>query len=118
MCAYCVDFFAEGEVPGMGCIVDLLLMAFAAGYRHPLRVAWPSNQSGMSLVDLPHSIEAIMAGSAGQVVGGGQGNFAMATRAAECFGCDRYRLGSGSFLRFRRGSVFGAAAAQQEENNE
>ena len=64
-----VDFFAKGEMQGMGRIRYLLGMACAAGRCHVCRVSGLSYQVGVSFIDLPFIIETAMAGYAGQIVG-------------------------------------------------
>ena len=118
MCPDRVDFFAEGEMQGMGRVGYLPGMAFAAGRRHVCRVAWLDNQTGMGLVDLPFRIEAVMTGNAGQGVGRIELDFAMTPCATGYSGWGRYWLGGGSFWRFWNISFLATATAQQQENNE
>ncbi len=89
-----IDFFAKGEMQGMGRVGYLPGMACAAGSCHVHGVGRFSYQTGVGFIDLPFIVEAAMAGGAGQVVGRIEFDRFVATCTAGCFGSDRCQLGS------------------------
>jgi len=112
-----VDFVMEGEMQGLRRFFELLGMTAAAGYRHVRRMGGPGDQSGMGLLDPAFIVKALMAGYAGQVVGGIQLDVVMAADATDFSGRRHCGLGRGRSLSFWR-SLLGTATAQKQENNE
>ena len=116
MAADCVDLVFLSEMEGMRGVRCLLLVAFAAGCGHMLRVAWPANQAGVGFFELPFMVGAAVTGGAGQLMSRVELDFVVASRTPNL--CRRYARGLLRRLGFRRIPPLGSATAQQQKNYE
>jgi hypothetical protein len=101
---------------GMRGVCGLLLVAFAAGCGHMLRVAWPGNHAGVGFFELPFMVRAAVTGGAGQLMGRVELDGVVTSRTPDL--CRRYARGLLRRLGFRRITPLGSATAQQQKNYE